>query len=263
MNHANGNESGSTIKSVHTALQLLDLVGRMRGGARVKDLSEKTGINKASISKMLSTLAMHGYVRRDPSSRQYFLGYKLIELSTRLIESIDIRQAARPALEALEATTNEVINLATYHNGDLIYIDKYEGTKSLRMHSKIGGRAGWTYTSVGKIVYACLPEQEQAYILDSLSFEPRTPESITSRTQFLAQAAEAKKLGYALDLEENELGIVCVGAAVFDYSGKVVGGVSVSSPTVRSNEERLIELAALLVKACRNISAALGYNTKD
>ncbi len=259
MKHENSNDTGSTIKSVHTALRLLDLVGATRGGARVTDLAEKTGITKASISKMLSTLAMHGYVRRDPASRQYFLGYKLIELSTRLIESIDIRRAARPALEELEAATNEVINLASYQNGDLIYIDKYEGTKSLRMHSKIGGRAWWTYTAVGKVVFAFLPEQEQAYILDGLTFEPRTPRSITTRGVFLAEIAEAKKLGYALDLEENELGIVCVGAPVFDYSGKVVGGVSISSPTVRSSKEHQAELTTLLVRACKNISGALGF----
>ena len=260
MRKENGNDTGSTIKSVHTALGLLDLVGAARGGARVTDLAEKTGLGKASVSKMLSTLAAHGYVRRDPVSRSYVLGYKLIELSTRLIESIDIRRAARPALEELEATTNEVINLATYHNGDLIYIDKYEGTKSLRMHSKIGGRAGWTYTSVGKVVYAFLPSQEQAYILDGLDFAPHTPASITDREAFLKETAEAGKRGYALDLEENELGIVCVGAPVFDYSGKVVGGVSISSPTVRSDKERLQSLAVLLVKACRDISVALGHS---
>jgi DNA-binding IclR family transcriptional regulator len=258
MKSENGNDAGSTVKSVRTALILLGLVGAARGGARVTDLAEKSGIGKASVSKMLSTLAAEGYVRRDPVSRTYFLGYKLLELSTTLIEGIDIRRVARPALEALESAVNEVINLATYHNGDLIYIDKYEGTKSLRMHSVIGGRAGWTYTSVGKAVFAFLPAQEQAYILDSLSFAPRTPASITSRAAYLAETRDAGRLGYALDLEENVEGIVCVGAPVFDYSGKVVGGVSISTPTVRSDRKRLEELAALLVKSCGEISRALG-----
>ncbi len=259
MKRENGNDAGSTIKSVRTALTLLELVGASRGGARVTDLAEKSGIGKASVSKMLSTLAEQGYVRRDPVSRTFFLGYKLIELSTSLIESVDIRRAARPALEALEAAVNEVINLATYHNGDLIYIDKYEGTKSLRMHSIIGGRAGWTYTSVGKVVFAFLPAQEQAYILDSLSFTARTKFSLTSREAFLKEVAEAKRLGYAFDMEENVDGIVCVGAPVFDYSGKVVGGVSISTPTVRGDKKHLEGMAATLLGACREISAALGH----
>ncbi len=258
MNREKDKGGGSTIKSVSTALGLLDLVAASRGGARVTDLARQSGLGKAGVSKILSTLAAAGYVRRDPVAHTYFLGYRLIELSTRLIESIDIRRVARPVLEALEETANEVINLASYHNGELIYIDKYEGTKTLRMHSVIGGRAGWSYTSVGKVVFAFLPRQEQAYILDSLHFEPRTGASITSREAYLAETAEARRFGYALDLEENVEGIVCVGAPVFDYSGKVVGGVSISAPTVRGGRERLMELAALLLRSCGDISAALG-----
>lgn len=251
--------SGSTVKSLRSALQLLDLVGRERGGARVKDLAALSGINTASVSKMLSTLAAQGFVRRDDATRRYFLGYKLIELSTRLIESLDIRAAARPVLEELEASTNEVINLAAYHIGDLVYIDKYEGTKSLRMHSKIGGKADWVKTAVGKAVFASLPDHEKAYLLERFTYFPKTPASITSREVFLAQISEVLEKGYAVDNEENEVGILCVGAAVFDYSGKPVGAVSISWPVVRGGLERLYALQEPLRGACAGISRAMGY----
>ena len=254
-----GSASGSTVKSLRSALQLLELVGRERNGARVKDLAAISGVNTASVSKMLSTLAAQGFVRRDDASRRYFLGYKLIELSTRLIESLDIRTAARPVLEELEDATNEVINLAAYHIGDLIYIDKYEGTKSLRMHSKIGGKAGWENTAVGKAVFANLPDHEKAYLLERFTFAPKTPASITSRDVFLAQIGEVLEKGYAVDVEENEMGIICVGAAVFDYSGKPVGAVSISWPVVRGGLERLQSLQHPLREACNAISRAMGY----
>ena len=257
---AKGGAADSTIKSVHTALTLLDLVGKARDGVRVKDLSEEAGINKASISKMLATLGAHGYVQRDAATRRYHLGYKLIELGTRLIESIDIRAVARPFLQDLEKAANEVINLVIYRNGDLIYIDKYEGTKTLRMHSKIGGKASWAHTSVGKVIYAFLPPQEQAYVLEAMSFIPRTRKSLPHAADFLAQAEEAGKKGYAMDIEENEEGIICVGAPIFDYSGTVVAGVSISSPTVRAHQARIDELSSLLVLQCRAMSRALGYN---
>lgn len=254
--------SGSgTVKSLRSALQLLELVSKERNGARVKDLAATSGVNTASVSKMLSTLAAQGFVRKDDTTRRYSLGYKLLELSTRLIESLDIRTAARPVLEALEAATNEVINLAAYHIGDLIYIDKYEGTKSLRMHSKIGGRAGWVNTAVGKAVFANLPEHEKAFLLDGFDFTPKTPSSITSREEYLAQISEVVEKGYALDVEENELGILCVGAAVLDYSGKAVGAVSISWPVVRGGLERMYALQERLRAACREISRAMGYST--
>ncbi len=262
MNTDSGGTSGTTVKSLHSALQLLELVGRERNGARVKDLAALSGINTASVSKMLSTLAAQGFVRRDDTSRRYYLGYKLIELSTRLIESLDIRTAARPVLEDLERETNEVINLAAYHIGDLIYIDKYEGTKSLRMHSKIGGRADWVNTAVGKAVFANLPEHEKAYLLESFNFTPKTPASITSREVFLAQVSEVLDRGYAVDVEENEMGILCVGAAVFDYSGKPVGAVSISWPVVRGGLERLYALQEPLRKSCEAVSRAMGFRGK-
>lgn len=259
MKSENGNRPGTTVKSLRSALQLLELVGRERGGARVKDLAALSAINTASVSKMLSTLAAQGFVRRDDVTRRYFLGYKLIELSTRLIESLDIRAAARPVLEELERSTNEVINLAVYHIGDLIYIDKYEGTKSLRMHSKIGGKADWVNTAVGKAVFANLPEHEKAYLLEGFDFAPKTPASITSRDVFMAQLSEVLDKGYAVDAEENEIGILCTGAAVFDYSGKPVGAVSISWPVVRGGQERLHALQAPLREACAEISRSMGF----
>lgn len=255
----NDNNGSSTVKSLRSALQLLELVGKERNGARVKDLAARSGINTASVSKMLSTLAAQGFVRKDDATRRYSLGYKLIELSTCLIESLDIRTAARPVLEELEAATNEVINLATYHIGDLVYIDKYEGTKSLRMHSKIGGRAGWVNTAVGKAVFANLPQHEKAFLLDGFDFTPKTPASITSKEEYLAQISEVVEKGYALDVEENVLGIICVGAAVMDYSGKAVGAVSISWPVVRGGLERLHALQEPLCNACREISRTMGY----
>ena len=259
MNTADKTGSGSTVKSLRSALNLLELVGKERNGARVKDLATASGMNPASVSKMLSTMAAQGFVRRDGATRRYFLGFKLIELGTVLIESLDIRTAARPALQGLETATNEVINLAAYHIGELIYIDKYEGTKSLRMHSKIGGRADWVNTAVGKAVFADLPDHEKAYLLEKFTFNPKTPASITNREVFLAQISEVREKGYAVDVEENEIGILCVGAAVFDHSASPVGAVSISWPVVRGGLERLATLQKPLREACSAISRGMGY----
>lgn len=252
------------VKSVHKALEILNRVAEYSDGVGVKELSERLAINKATVSKMLSTMARHGYVRKDEETRKYRLGYRLVELSSRIIESIDIRTEARPFLKALERKINEVINFAIYRNGEVIYIDKFEGTKSLRMHSRIGGRASFAYTSVGKAVLAFLPESERKYLLETLSLEPRTSHSIVDGETFAKQQREIRRQGYALDLEENEEGIVCVGAPVFDFSGRVVAAASISCPTVRTNMGRLMDLKDDLVEACAHISSSCGYRgTED
>ena len=161
-------EEREGVKSLGKALNILECVADGPDGAGVSEVSARLGINKASVSKMLSTLAAHRFVRKDPQTRRYRLGYRLVELSAHLIESIDLRAEARPHLKALEHTINEVINLAVYHNGEVIYVDKFEGTKSLRLHSRIGGRASLTCTSVGKVLLAFLPEPERRYLMNKI-----------------------------------------------------------------------------------------------
>lgn len=246
------------IRSVGKALEILNCVSEYADGASVGKIAERLSINKATVSKMLSTMAAYNCVRKDEETRRYHLGYRLVELSSRLIESIDIRTEARPFLKNLERRINEVINLAIYRNGEVVYIDKFEGTKSLRMHSRIGGRASFAYTSVGKAVLAFLPDSEREYLLENMVLEPRTRHSIVDRGVFLKQLGDTRAKGYALDLEENEEGIVCVGAPVFDFSRRVVAAVSISCPTVRTGMERLLSLGGDLLETCGRISAACG-----
>jgi len=112
---------------------------------------------------------------------------------------------------------------------------------------------------VGKAVFAGLPDHEKAYLLERFTFAPKTPASITSREVFLAQIHEVLEKGYAVDVEENVIGILCVGAAVFDYSGMPVGAVSISWPAERGGRERLETLQEPLRKTCTVISRAMGY----
>lgn len=247
------------VKSLAKALDILECVADGSEGAGVSEVSARLGINKATVSKILSTMAVRRFVRKDPQTRHYRLGYRLVELGTRLIESIDLRTEAWPHLKALERAVNEVINLAVYHNGEVIYVDKFEGTKSLRLHSRVGGRASFTCTSVGKVLLAFLPESERRYIMEAEVPERRTRHSVSSWEELERQFDGIRERGYALDLEENVEGIVCVGAPIFDYSGAVIGAASVSCPTVRGDMARLLELKDRLLEACTRISADCGY----
>ncbi|MBR1417803.1 MAG: IclR family transcriptional regulator [Synergistaceae bacterium] len=248
------------IKSLGKALDILTCVGETYEGVSVTEVSDKLNINKATVSKMLSTMASRNFVRKDIHTRRYRLGYRLIELGSKLIEATDIRTEAYPYLKALEKQVNEVINLAVYDNGEIIYVDKFEGSRPLRLHSSVGGRADLTCTSVGKVLMAFLPEQDQAYLKDThKKIEQRTAKSIKTWQEFARQCAKVREQGYALDIEESSEGIMCVGAPVFDYSGNIAGAVSISCPTVRCSIEHLIELKDILIETCGKISAECGY----
>lgn len=176
-----------------------------------------------------------------------------------MLESIDLREEAKQSLLELENETNEVIHLVVYDQGEVVYIEKLEGNEILRMHSKVGKRAPMHCTSVGKAILAHLPINVVLDILDRKGMPLHTNKTITNKEEFLKELQEVKQKGYALDLEENEYGITCIAAPIFDHLEKVVAAVSVSGPTMRMSGERFEALKGRIQQIGQQISSRLGY----
>ncbi|WP_126427173.1 IclR family transcriptional regulator [Brevibacillus marinus] len=252
-------EKENIVKSVDRALQVIDIVSTRKEGYGVTELARQVDLNKSSVYRILSTLAAHGYMEQDQETGRYKLGYKVLELSARLLDSIDLRAEARPFLKELEAMTNEVVHLVVYDQGEVVYIEKLEGNETLRMHSQVGKRAPMHCTSVGKVILAHLPPEEMERIIAKKGLPRHTEHTITDLATFRRHLDEIRKWGYALDQEENESGITCIAAPIFGYNGKVAAAVSVSGPTIRMTEQRLHELKDKIMEVGRNISRRLGY----
>lgn len=250
------------VKSVGRALDIIDLVSAKKGGLGVTEIANQIDINKSSVYRILSTLAQYGYIEQDADTGKYKLGYKFLEVSSKLLDSIDLRMEAKPFLQELERETNEVIHLVVYDQGEVVYIEKLEGTETLRTHSRVGKRAPMHCTSVGKAILAHLPSTTVMDIIDRKGLPMHTENTITEKESFLKELNGIKQKGYALDLEENEYGITCIAAPIFDHLGRVVASVSISGPTMRMAEERLESLKEKMLHASKEISARLGYFTK-
>ncbi|GED69351.1 IclR family transcriptional regulator [Brevibacillus reuszeri] len=251
--------SDNLVKSLDRALQIFEVLGSRRGGYGVTEISKEIGLNKTSVYRMLSTFVRHGYVEQD--AEKYKLGYKVLELSSALLESIDLRTEAKPFLKELGNVTNEVIHLVVYDRGEVVYIEKLEGNETLRMHSKVGTRAPMHCTGFGKVIMAYLPSAEVAKIIDRQPMEAYTINTIVDKNELLENLQEIKRKGFAYDLEENELGISCIAAPIFEHTGKVVAAVSISGPTMRMTTERLAELQEHIMDIANKISGRLGYRT--
>jgi IclR family KDG regulon transcriptional repressor len=253
--------SDNMVKSLDRALQIFEVLGSRRGGYGVTEISKEIGLNKTSVYRMLSTFVRHGYVEQDPETERYKLGYKILELSSALLEFIDLRTEAKPFLKELENLTNEVIHLVVYDRGEVVYIEKLEGNETLRMHSKVGTRAPMHCTGVGKVIMAYLPTSEVSKIMDRQELEKHTVHTIVDKEALHNQLTEIRTKGFAYDLEENEIGISCIAAPIFDHTGKVVAAVSISGPTMRMTVERLGELQGHITDICNKISVRLGYRS--
>ncbi|MGE8203286.1 IclR family transcriptional regulator [Heyndrickxia sp. NPDC080065] len=253
-------ERENMVKSVSRALDIITLVSMKKGGLGVTEIANQIDINKSSVYRILSTLVQYGYVEQDSETGRYKLGYKFLEISSKLLESIDLRAEARPFLQVLENETNEVIHLVVYDQGEVVYIEKLEGNEILRMHSKVGKRAPMHCTSVGKAILAHLPTSVVLDILERKGMPVHTDKTITDKETFQKELIKVKQKGFALDLEENEYGIACIAAPIFDHSGKVIAAVSISGPTMRMTEDRLNQLQSTIVHTGQKISARLGWD---
>lgn len=252
-------ERDNMVKSVSRALDIIHLVSMKKGGLGVTEIANQMDINKSSVYRILSTLVQYGYVEQDEDTGRYKLGYKFLEVSSKLLESIDLRTEASPYLHELEKETNEVIHLVVYDQGEVVYIEKLEGTETLRTHSRVGKRAPMHCTSVGKAILANLPSSVVLDIIDRKGLPMHTSQTITDKDLFLNELKNVKKMGYALDLEENEPGISCIAVPIFDHLERVIAAVSVSGPTIRMTDERMKQLQGKMKEIGYKLSLRLGY----
>jgi DNA-binding IclR family transcriptional regulator len=251
------------VKSVERALQILERVSLAKNGIGVTELATDLKMYKSTIHRVLTTLANLGYIQQDPETERYRLGYKLLEISSRLLNSLDLRREAMPFLQQLADLTNEVVHLVVLNKGQVVYIEKVEGSETIRMHSRVGNLAPVHCTGVGKAILAYLPEEQVREIIRLYGLKPHTPNTLSTLEDLLADLKLIRDRGYALDLEENEMGITCVAAPIFDHSGAVVAAISVSAPTIRMQKERLEQLAKVVPEVGFKISSRLGYRGED
>lgn len=247
------------VKSVGRALEIIHIVSTYKDGIGVTELAKKMKINKSSVYRILLTLAEFGYIEQDQETERYKLGYKFLEISAKLLDSIDIRKEALPYLLQLERLTNEVIHLAVWDQGEVVYIEKLEGNETLRMHSRVGKRAPMHCTSVGKAILAHLPREVVLEVMERKGLPVHTKNTIVDKEKFLEELDKIKERGFALDLEENEEGITCISVPIFDHLGKVLASISISGPTMRMTKERLENLRPVMLDIGKKLSKRLGY----
>ncbi|WP_071460494.1 IclR family transcriptional regulator [Bacillus massilinigeriensis] len=253
----------NSVKSVARALDIIEIVSRKESGFGVTEIANKMDMNKSSVHRTLSTLLQFGYVHQDTETGKYRLGYKFLDLGSRLLDSLDLRTEAKPYLLELGKSTNEVIHLVVHEQGEVVYIEKLEGNETLRMHSKVGRHAPMHCTSVGKAIMAFLSEKETQSILKEKGMKRHTESTIIDEVQLLNELKKIRQDGCALDMEENEPGIVCIAVPVFDYFGKAIGAVSVSGPAMRMTTEKLQLLKEKMKIIGSKISFALGYREEE
>jgi IclR family KDG regulon transcriptional repressor len=239
-------------------LRILELLDSCPDGLQLKDVAEKTGINKSTALRFLSHLEAEDYLLRDAGGA-YMLGLRLMRLgSSKSYEKMLIKMS-RPAMENLRKITSETVNLAVLHGVNILHLDALDSPHQFSIVSQVG-RTGEIYsTALGKAIVAFMedgPRKDE--IFNSIQFVAKTPRTIMSIGRLKEDLAHTKRQGFSHDDEEAFAGARCIGAPVFGPDGNVIAAVSISGPISRIPKQRLQHYGGLVRQAAKEIAASIG-----
>ncbi|EKN66396.1 IclR family transcriptional regulator [Neobacillus bataviensis LMG 21833] len=247
------------IQSIERAADVLELFLTANQELSVKEISEKVGLSKSTVHGIIKTLEFRGYLKQNPDDLKYKLGMKLFELGNRVSSQFDLGEMTRPIIRKLVDELKETVHLVVFERDEVIYVEKMDGPRALRIYSQIGKRAPIHCTGVGKSILAFQEEKEIERLLSNADIKQFTNYTMTDKELIKKHLQTIRERGYAIDDEEIELGLKCVAAPIFNHHGKVIGSISCASPKMRLDDSKLSKVITEIKQAATEISEGLGY----
>lgn len=241
--------------TVGKALDVLDKVVAFGRPVRFSEVLENSAYPKATLYRFLQTLTNQGLLSYDSDRQLYRLGIRLVRLAHAAWAQSSLAPVARPHLDALSEIVGETVHLAQLDHGQVLYVDKRNAARPIEMFSE-AGKVGPAYcTGVGKAMMAFLDEAEMQSQISQQSFHRFTPHTLGDAAALRAELDAIAARGYAFDCEEHEPGIICVAMPILTRNGRVLGAVSVTSSTARTNLAALEALVPVIEPVVRRIAA--------
>ncbi|MGW2648898.1 IclR family transcriptional regulator [Streptomyces sp. NPDC001393] len=248
----------SGVQSVDRAVSVLEILAQ-RGDAGVSEVAAEIDVHKSTAFRLLGALEARGLVEQTAERGKYRLGFGIVRLAGAVTGRLDITQQGREVCERLSEEIGETVNIAVLQEHYAVNLYQVRGPGAVGTHNWVGQLTPVHATSSGKILLAHLPAKERAEVLAASGLQGLTPRTLTTRTKLEKNLAEAQDRGYAVTLEELEIGLHAMAAPIRSHHGEVVAALSASGPAYRFTEERMHELAPLLLKGAEQISHRMGY----
>lgn len=246
------------VQALDRAFAVLDLLGESETPLGLAQVASALELHKSTAHRFLMVLERHRMVERTGTGK-FRLGLRLFDFGNRAIEQYDLRERAQPHLRRLVAETEETAHLCVLEAARVIYIDKIEPARSVRMITRIGASNPVHCTSVGKAILAFLPEERINDVIQRTRFERFTHRTIATAEALRAEIEKTKRRGYAVDDEELEDGLRCIAVPVLDAQRLPVAAVSISGPSFRVTAQKLPAIANQLLQCVRGISTDMGF----
>lgn len=251
------------MKSLQKVFRILDLL-RDRREMRLQEIADSLRLQKSTTHRLAAELCAEGYLHKNPETKTYALGMKFLDISSFIIDNMDIRALAKPGIRNLNEVTRETVHLAMLVDRQVIYVDKEESARAVRMYSQIGKVAPLYCTGVGKAILAFQSSEMTEELLSRVRLLRYTPNTIVDRKAMARELAMIRRRGFALDNEEHEPDVGCIAAPLWDHSQRVIASISITAVLHRhANIEQLLQYKELLLETCAEISRLLGFRPRD
>jgi DNA-binding IclR family transcriptional regulator len=244
------------VQSVDRALTILDILARL-GEAGVTEIAAELGVHKSTAFRLVATLETHGMVEQNEGRGKYRLGVGVLRLAGATTARLDVVQEARPICRKLAADSGETVNIAVLSDRSVLYVDQVSGASALQAHNWVGQHIPLHATSNGKVLLCGLPAEEIERRLPRLP--SYTSDTVTTRSALRRDLALVREQGYAVAVDELEVGLSAIAAPIRNAHGDVIASLSVSGPTFRLGEARVKELVPVVQDAADEVSRRLGY----
>lgn len=247
----------TTIQVIERMVTLLDVLARHHDPVSLKQLAIESELHPSTAHRILNDMVLTRFVDRADTG-SYRLGMRLLELGNIVKSRLDVREAAIEFMRTLHRKTNQTVNLSVRQGDEIVYIDRaYSERSGMQVVRAIGGRAPLHLTSTGKLFLSLDDMRTIRSYAVRTGLAGHTRNSITDLHKLEKELQEVRETGFARDNEELELGVRCMAAGIYDDSGKMIAGLSISAPADRLQEEWL----SLLKETASQISYTLGFHT--
>lgn len=250
-------EEKNGVQSVERIFCIIEALAQHRTGCSLQQVAAECSLAKSTAHRLLASLIALGYVTQDTITGQYRLTLKMFEISSGIVNDMDVMSTAKPHLDRLAQRTAEAVHLVIRDGRDIVYIYKAE-SGPMGMRSRMGMRNPMYCTGVGKAILATLPAPEVEHIWQQSQPENLTGKTIVDWDTLQEQLKQVRVRGYAVDDEENELGIRCVGVAIPGPGGRADSAFSISGLVPHMDGERLGQIARMALEAKLDILHDLG-----